>query len=101
MFLKSIADLIYNSARSPSNASYLLEYDCVNMLSMMRDEISDIVDARKVNMTMLLTLSYLVDDNNYDIIVPQEGLHHFVFFSSVCVFFKFKIFTCRRFDSDE
>ena len=73
MFLKSICDLIYNCAQSTSNASYLMEYDFVNLLSTMRDETSNITDARKVNMTMLLSLSYLLDDNNYDLIIPREG----------------------------
>lgn len=49
----------------------------------MRDETFGVVDARKVNMTMLLTLSFLIDDNNYDIIVPREGVcnFHFIFSS--------------------
>ena len=73
MFLKSISDLIYNCAQSFSNASYLLERNCVDVFTRMRDETFHVVDARKVNMTLLLTLSYLIDDNNYDIIIPDEG----------------------------
>ena len=73
MFLKSICDLIYNCCQSPSNASYMIDNDLVNIFTMMRDEIFDFVDARKVSMTMLLSLSYLIDDNNYDRVVPDEG----------------------------
>lgn len=72
MFFKSICDLVYNCAKTASNASYLIEHDCVNVFTEMRDETFGVVDARKVNMTMLLTLSFLIDDNNYDIIVPRE-----------------------------
>ncbi|XP_066925330.1 uncharacterized protein [Clytia hemisphaerica] len=73
MFLKSISDLIYNCAQSYSNSSYLLERNCVDIFTQMRDETFHVVDARKVNMTLLLTLSYLIDDNNYDVIIPDEG----------------------------
>lgn len=74
MFLKSICDLLYNCAQSYSNAAYLLEHNCVDILTAMRDQTFHVVDARKVNMAMLLSLSYLIDDNNYDMIVPSEGL---------------------------
>ena len=73
MFFKSICDLVYNCAKTSNNPSYLIEHDCVNVFTEMSSETFDVVDARKVNMTMLLSLSYLIDDNNYDIIVPREG----------------------------
>ena len=86
MFLKSISDLIYNCAQSYSNSSYLLERNCVDIFTQMRDETFHVVDARKVNMTLLLTLSYLIDDNNYDVIIPDEGKLYFRR-STLCIAF--------------
>ena len=73
MFLKSIVLLTYNCCKSSINAGYLSDNDCVEIFTSFRDEIEDIVDARYVNIGMLLALSYLIDDTNYDVIVPEEG----------------------------
>lgn len=51
----------------------MIENDLVNIFTTVRDEIKDVVDARKVNMTMLLSLSYLIDDNSYYRIIPDES----------------------------
>ena len=99
MFLKSISDLIYNCAQSFSNASYLLERNCVGVFTRMRDETFHVVDARKVNMTLLLTLSYIIDDNNYDMIIPEEGImiiYLFLFFNiNPIIYFIFNIASCE------
>lgn len=87
MFLKSISDLIYNCAQSFSNASYLLERNCVDVFTRMRNETFHVVDARKVNMTLLLTLSYIIDDNNYDMIIPDEGIDIIVDYYDMLLFF--------------
>ena len=65
--------LTYYVAASPLSVSHLVEADVVVTLTEMRYETDDIVDARTVNLSMLLALSYLVDDTNYDVIIPDEG----------------------------
>ena len=55
------------------NAPYLIKYGTVELLCAILDETYEEANARKITMTMLLALSYLLDDNNQERIVPSEG----------------------------
>ena len=52
----------------------MVDNDLVDIYTVFRSELVDNHHAKRVDMTMLLSLSYLIDDNNYHRIISHEGL---------------------------
>ena len=51
----------------------MIENDLIDIYTVFRSELVDNPHARRVEMTMLLSLTFLIDDNNYHRIVSHQG----------------------------